>query len=142
MSFIFWMSTDTFSSEQTSQIIGPLLQFLFPSLAGQHIDFIHAVIRKLGHVSEYFILGILLFRAIRAESRQKWRPGWALAVVFFVVIFAASDEWHQSFTLTRAPSMIDVGFDSAGGVLSQVAILFKNNRRRIARILGYDGRLV
>jgi len=126
MGVIFWMSTGTFSADHTSRFIGPLLHFLFPTLPEQDIELLHGLIRKAGHVSEYCILGLLFFRGIRGNSPQRWRFRWALTTILAVVLFALSDEFHQSWVATRTCSLVDVSIDSAGGILSQIVILLKD----------------
>ena len=81
MSMIFWMSTGTFSADHTSRFIGPLLHFLFSSLPEPDIERLHGLIRKAGHFSEYFILGLFFFRGIRGNSPQRWRLRWALTTI-------------------------------------------------------------
>ena len=54
------LSTDTFSSERTSALIIPTLHWLIPHASNETLLLIHAVIRKTAHLTEYFILGILL----------------------------------------------------------------------------------
>ena len=120
MSFIFWMSTGTFSAENTSLVIEPILHFLMPSVTPEEAALIHGVIRKLGHVTEYFILGILLFRAFRRGSKESLSWRWALYSFLFVMLYAASDEFHQSFVSARTASLLDVGIDMFGGVLAQM----------------------
>ena len=80
----------------------------------------HATIRKGAHVAEYFVLGLLLFRAFRVSSTGAWKWRWALLAVMGVVVWALGDEFHQSFVPTRTASMVDVGIDTAGGILAQV----------------------
>ena len=121
MSFIFWMSTGTFSAENTSLIIVPILRFLMPFLSSEKVNMIHGVVRKLGHVTEYFVLGILLFRAFRSDSRELRIQRWAFASFLVAVLYAASDEFHQSFVSTRTASLFDVGMDALGGLLAQGA---------------------
>jgi VanZ family protein len=121
MAVIFWMSTAAFSSENTSLIIEPILRFLDPVLSPHQTNLIHDVIRKLGHVTEYFVLGILLFRAFRGSSTEKKMWQWALLSVAVTALYAASDELHQSFVTTRTPSVLDVGIDTAAGMLAQAA---------------------
>jgi VanZ family protein len=126
MSFIFWMSTGTFSAENTSLIIEPILHFLMPSITPEKMALIHGVIRKLGHVTEYFILGILLFRAFRRGSKESLRWRWVFYSFLFVMLYAASDEFHQSFVSTRTASLFDVGIDTLGGILAQgVSVLWQ-----------------
>jgi VanZ family protein len=35
-----------------------------------------------------------------------------------IVLYASSDEFHQSFVATRTASIIDVGIDTLGGTLA------------------------
>ncbi len=121
LAFIFWMSTGTFSSENSSQVIEPVLRFLAPEISSQAVESIHGMIRKAGHVTEYFILGLLLFRAFRGPSDTPWKWTWASFAVIGAVLWALSDEYHQSFVPTRTGSLTDVGFDAAGGILAQLA---------------------
>ena len=131
MSFIFWMSSGTFSAQNTSLIIEPLLRFLLPSISQAGIIILHGAIRKFGHVAEYFILGILLFRAFRHDSKESRSLRWAFSSFFVVVLYAASDELHQSFISTRTASLLDVGIDMIGGILAQgISILWHINRQR------------
>jgi VanZ family protein len=119
------MSTGMFSSEHTSQIIVPVLNFLYPGRAPHQVDMIHGLLRKAGHVTEYFLLGILFFHAFRNNSLQKWRLRWTIYSIIGVVFYAVSDEFHQIFVFSRTASLIDVGIDSAGGILSQIAIILR-----------------
>ena len=125
MGVIFWMSTDMFSSEHTSQFIIPISNLLFPELAPHQIDMIHEMIRKAGHITEYFIFGMLLFHAFRNGSIEKWQIRWTVYAIIGVVLYAMSDELHQTFVLSRAGSLIDVGIDSIGGILSQMTIILR-----------------
>ncbi len=130
MAFIFWMSTGTFSSENTASVIGPLLLFLFPQISPQTVDMIHLVIRKFGHVSEYFILGLLLFRAFREDSADSRTHRWAFAAFVVLLLYAASDEYHQSFIAVRSASLSDIAIDAMGGVLSQGVVALSQIRRK------------
>lgn len=69
------------------------------------------VLRKLAHVAEYAVLGALLARAVGAA----WL---ALALG---VLYAASDEVHQSFVAGRAGRPLDVAIDAVGVALGVVA---------------------
>jgi VanZ family protein len=117
------------SSENTSLFIVPLLNFLFARLSPHDVDLIHGLIRKAGHVTEYFILGLLLFRAFRGDSPQAWCVRWTIYALIGTVLYAMSDEYHQAFVATRTACLIDVGFDSAGGVLSQIVVGLWNLRQ-------------
>ena len=123
MVFIFWMSTDSFSATNTSHIIKPILQFLLPGITPAALDMIHAVIRKCAHITEYFILGLLLFRVLQGEAKERKPWQWAGLSLMVIILYAASDEFHQSFTSTRSASLIDVGLDTVGGILAQISCI-------------------
>jgi VanZ family protein len=134
MAFIFLMSTGTFSSENTTLVFGPLLQFLMPNISSQMVDLIHDVIRKCAHVGEYFILGAVLFRAFRGGSQDTRVWHWVSYSVLLAVLYAASDELHQSFVATRTASSTDVAIDSAGAVLAQIVCVlayFRNVKQAV-----------
>ena len=119
MGFTFLMSTGAFSSENTSRIIEPIVRFLFPSISLHQLHLVHEAVRKLAHLTEYFVLSLLLFRAFKGDSTQDHGWRWSLSAILVVVIFAATDEFHQVFVSTRTPSIVDVGIDTIGGILAQ-----------------------
>src|SRR5436853_7586705 len=65
------------------------------------------VLRKCAHVTEYAVLGALLYRALEREA-----PALAAGIAY-----AATDELHQHFVRRRHASPIDVGIDAVGGAL-------------------------
>jgi len=126
MSFIFWMSTGTFSSEHTSTIIIPIIKFIARGISDEKANFIHGLMRKSGHVVEYFILGGLVLRAFCAGAISTLTRKQIFYSLLVVALFASSDEFHQSFIATRTASIIDVGIDTVGGVLAiSIAALWR-----------------
>ena len=113
---IFFFSTDLFSSANTAGAFEPILQQLFPQLTADHIERIHAVFRKLGHFTEYFVLGGLLWRALRSQDAARTRARRLVLSLAITVIYAVSDEWHQSLVPSRTASVIDVLIDTIGGL--------------------------
>src|SRR3974390_1840935 len=93
MFFMFWMSTGTFSSENTSQIIVPALNWIFPQIDSSDLDTIHLAIRKAEHVRDDLLLGLLLFRAYRGESPVIWKRRWAVYTIITIILYAMSDEF-------------------------------------------------
>ena len=116
---IFLFSTDSFSSAETSGVIIPTLRFLFPLITPAQLEFGHIVCRKAGHLLEYFVLGVLAWRAFGAQQRNRLKP-W-LAAATLVLVVALTDEFHQSFVPSRTSSLTDVGYDFTGGI---IALLF------------------
>ncbi len=110
-----------FSSQHTFSVVKAIIHFLAPGLSDGDVDFVHAVIRKLAHVVEYFILGFLLFRAFRGPSGVWWGWRWFSLALIVVVVWAISDEFHQSLVPARTASALDVGIDTLGGIIGQIA---------------------
>jgi VanZ family protein len=119
---ILWMSTETFSSGNTSFWVEKILFLLFPGISSEQAELINFFLRRAGHVTEYFILGLLLFRAFRGGSAALWNWRWFWGALIVVVLWAAIDEFHQSFVPTRTASLVDVGIDAAGGILALFVI--------------------
>ena len=119
--FTILMSTGTFSEENTSRIIEPVVKFFVPAISTHALGILTALIRKLAHLTEYFILSLLLFRAFKGGSAERHAWRWALSSILVVILLAASDEFHQGFEVSRTASMIDVGIDTVGGILGQCA---------------------
>jgi VanZ family protein len=113
---IYVFSTGAFSGSNTSSFLVPLLNHFFPALSRGDIALIHTLIRKLGHVSEYFILALLVLRALSRETGGKLsRRRLALGLVT-TALYAISDELHQAFVPGRTASIVDVWIDVLGGV--------------------------
>ena len=114
-------STGVFTSDNTSRIIVPILKWFFPRASQETLFLVHHFIRKMGHLTEYFILSLLILRGIRA-GKTGIHLGWALAAVAIVGCYAALDEFHQSFVPGRTAAVSDVLIDTAGGVAAQVVV--------------------
>ena len=111
---IFFFSTDLFAAGETSRIIVPILAFFFPGLSPHELNVWHGVIRKFGHIGEYFILAVFTYRSLRQDQPDLVQA--KLQTIVFVVCAASFDEIHQRFTLFRTASPIDVGYDCLGAV--------------------------
>jgi VanZ family protein len=123
------MSTGTFSARNTALVIEPVLRFFVPSITSERVALIHGIIRKSGHVTEYFILGILLFRALRSGS-EKFNLSWVIYSLLILALYAAADEFHQGFVADRTPTLSDVGIDTFAGFLAQGVSVLRALRRR------------
>jgi VanZ family protein len=76
------------------------------------------VIRKCAHVTEYAILALLLWRAVRSLPALSVKMSLSFgAALLGCAVFAATDEFHQSFVKSRTPSVRDVLLDVAGAVV-------------------------
>lgn len=88
--------------------------------------------RKVAHVVEYGILALLVARALTGI-------GWAIRRVWAVgllacVLFAVSDEVHQSFVPGRFGKVRDVALDSLGAALAISLYARRRNSREISEV--------
>jgi VanZ family protein len=114
-SLIFFFSTERFSSSNTSQIIGPLVQWLLPNVPLEYQNAIHFFFRKLAHWTEYFVLAVLLFRAFLGENLTAWDRRSVLWTLGLLLLYAFSDELHQLWVPNRSAHLGDSLLDFFGG---------------------------
>ena len=114
---IFVGSTSVMSSEHTSRYIVPFLLWLKPGMSPEAIWTILVVARKCAHVTEYAVLALLLWRALRSISTLQTKTLMVFgAALLGCALFAASDELHQTFVKSRTPSIRDVLLDTGGAL--------------------------
>lgn len=85
--------------------------FGFSSMPINHqaeFSWLDFIFKKTAHVSEYGILFWLTYRANKSFKSS----------LIICLLFALSDEWHQTLTPGREGTIRDVGFDSLGMLLS------------------------
>lgn len=70
------------------------------------------ILRKIAHFTEYAVLVFLLINALKFYQIPKRKIIW-LSIILSI-LYAFSDEYHQSFILGRQASLRDVGIDSLG----------------------------
>ncbi len=117
MMFVFTASTDVMSAEHTSRFLEPILRWFAPEISAATLLALQFFIRKMAHLTEYAVLGALLWRALRG-SFSATRNGLLATVAFLVAaVFAASDEFHQSFIPSRTASPRDVMIDICGVIV-------------------------
>ena len=91
------------------------------------------IARKSAHLMEYFVLACLAYRAFQG-NREKIFEGHLLMCFFFVLIFAAADEWHQTFVFGRTGTPFDVFIDSAGALAGYLFIFLKDQKNHEEKI--------
>ena len=115
---MFVGSTGLLSAEQTSRVFVPFLRWLKPDISAEALAQIHFVVRKLGHIFEYALLAMLLWRAMRGGTNLRIRMSFVFAAVWLTCgVFAVSDEFHQSFMPSRTAASSDVLIDICGATI-------------------------
>jgi VanZ family protein len=109
-----------------------LVIFLFsarPSSELPDFEWADRIVKKGGHMIGYALLAVSYWRAIEFR-RERWWLAWCMAI-----LYAISDEFHQSFVPGRSPSVWDVlVFDNLGAFVGIVILrLYKRQRSDSAR---------
>lgn len=135
MLFITFASTAEFSAGNTSQIVRPILLWLFPGISEAQLVTIHFLTRKAAHFTEYAVLGFLARRAFVSSSQAFIQGYWFQLGLLLVMTFALLDEFHQSFVPSRTASIYDSAIDVAGGltVLLIFRLFRKGTQERVAQ---------
>lgn len=112
MALISWMSVIFFLSAQSgfSTHANPPLSFYLE--------------RKGAHAAEYFILAFLLFRTFRAFFPEEKRGLILACTVTLTLLYAVSDEFHQTFVFGREGKASDVLIDGISIALFIAGYIF------------------
>lgn len=122
---IFLLSSDAGSSSNTSSVLDKLFFFV----KSKHtLNILNFTIRKLAHLTEYFILALLLIFLLKEYSLKERYL--LLISSIFCFIYALFDEFHQSFITSRTSSFKDVLIDTTGGLLALITYLTYNHRKK------------
>ncbi len=86
-----------------------------PDLKTSLETFWDTILRKIAHMVEYGIFFLVLARAMKKPL---------IWTVIFSILYAVSDEFHQSFIPGRNMALLDICFDSTGVLIGY--LIFKN----------------
>lgn len=92
--------------------------------------FLDVLVRKLAHVTEYAALTYFWLRALRGLRRGTPLPSALTAAAALSLLYAFSDELHQTFVDGRNGTLVDVLIDSIGIALVCAFALRAQARRR------------
>jgi VanZ family protein len=102
-----------------------------PDLPHPQKGWLHSLFGNSAHVAEYAVLAILWIRAL-GFSRRRAASAFALTM-----LYALSDEYHQSFVPGRHADPLDLVFDGIGAALGLLVVYWwkrrgKGERRKAA----------
>ena len=106
MIFIFTMSSfnATESNNQSSYIVNILSSILNIN----NLDILSYIVRKLAHLTEYTILGILILNMVKQINIKTYIG------LIISISYAISDEIHQLFISGRSCQITDICIDTLG----------------------------
>lgn len=114
-------------SAKQSEFMWSLLKRIPESITSGQLGISEYVIRKAAHVTEYTIMGILLYQTL-AQYGLLFRERWGLHVLLGLLI-PLLDETIQLFVSGRSGQISDVWLDCSGVVLGTVIMLLWTARK-------------
>ncbi|MDX2776119.1 VanZ family protein [Streptomyces caniscabiei] len=109
---IFWFSSE---GHDASTARSDAVVDLFPGGFGWPQDMATFLTRKAAHAFIYFVLGVLAFNLVKEYVPSKKYV--ILISAVFVLFYAVSDEFHQSFVPGRSAELRDVLIDTTAGAV-------------------------
>ncbi len=145
MTVIAIESTSTFSAENTSGWIRPVIERFLGHINDTVWAIAHHLMRKSGHFLGYGMVCLTFLRAwlmtLGTRSRLTTRSWWlisSLRAIGLTALVASLDEWHQTFLPSRTGTPWDVGLDTLGAtawcVLMWVFFRLSSSRRSRASL--------
>ncbi|UCZ52894.1 VanZ family protein [Bacillus shivajii] len=126
MALIFYLShqpageSSELSSGVTALILS-IIEGIVPAAVNVDFDIFHFYIRKGAHFAAYFVLGLFVVNALYASGVKGLRS--VLVALLISVLYAASDEYHQTFIPGRSGEVSDVLIDAVGSATGIVCYL-------------------
>lgn len=114
--FAFSHQPATISDTQSGVFVEQLQAWLPAADSG----FLTFIVRKSAHIFAYFVLGVLMFRALRQTGLA--RP--MLWAVVICALYATADEFHQLFVPGRSGEVRDILIDT---VAATAGVLLAKN---------------
>ena len=129
MAIIFAFSNQRYSWDATHNIISSAFYSMDNNSNIEFIDTLNFIIRKLGHIIEYFLLS-LIFISLLKEYTNKIKTI-IISCIIFCFLYACGDEFHQSFVDGRSALFTDVLIDSIGIFIAVLSYVLIYNIKRL-----------
>lgn len=119
------------------QLFSPLLPAaMSEEVLLERAELIHYFVRKAAHMTEYFLLALSLQLPLTAWLSHRLIHKKRIWIGFAAtVLFAALDEFHQTFVPGRSGNLTDVCIDSIGAIAASLCLLlfYSIRQKRLAR---------
>jgi VanZ family protein len=117
---IFFLSTRTFSPGFSEGLLCWMLHLLRLQVSSGTFHILHALLRKLAHLTEYAIFALLLYGVPYKKRQGLWQPRRAVICIAIATAYSLTDEFHQLFVPGRHASLNDCGLDTIGATLAML----------------------
>lgn len=112
MLVIFLLSNQPNSGATTYGIIEKILPNVQTNTL---ISTLNYIIRKLAHITEYFVLAFLTVSLLKEYTKNERLI--IFTSIIFCISYAITDEFHQLYVIGRTGAIKDVGIDTIGSII-------------------------
>ena len=134
MTFIFSLSADSgeVSEKKSDSVIVKFTETILHRKLTEvekekYIERSVKVVRKTAHFTLYFILGLLIISFLKEFGLSKKS---IIISIIVVLLYACSDEIHQTFVAGRSGEVLDVLIDTVGGSLATILYYLIYRRKK------------
>lgn len=117
---IFFLSTQTYAPDFTGPLLASTFHVLHIHVSRGTFRLLHAMLRKLAHLTEYGIFALLLYGLPSKKSSGHWQPRRAVYCILGAALYSLTDEFHQLFVPGRHASLLDCGIDTLGAAMAML----------------------
>ena len=108
---VLWVERKRYVSVALSVLLAIEI-FYVSSIPGSKAPAAIPFVAETYHFSVFFLLGFFLFFSIKGA--KKTSPFYLISTLAITLIYAFSDEFHQSFVPFRSPDLFDIFLDLIG----------------------------
>lgn len=119
---IFDLSRASYSSSCSAGVISIVLDWLSVSILAQNLGLLNALLRKSAHLTEYAVLAVFLYNALKPVGNPYWSRKAAFWTLLASGSYSITDEFHQLFVAGRHASLFDCLMDTAGAILGLLVL--------------------
>ena len=125
--FVYSSQTAVISDENSGFVI-KVFKYIGIDLKSSLGDLANFIVRKSAHFTEYFILSLLVYNALRENCSVAKAIFFTITIVF---CYACSDEIHQLFVPGREGKFRDVIIDTSGGAAGMLVVYLSHIKNLI-----------
>jgi VanZ family protein len=118
-------------------ILWALVIFLESSIPGHELPLLPKILGldKIIHAAIYFIFCALSYRALKYSDNPFFVKTAFAGALILSILYGASDEFHQLFTVNRSADIFDLLADTAGAAIFLSIVRLSNNNSRLRTVL-------
>lgn len=117
---IYYLSTQNFAPHFSESLLARTLLFLHLRVSVGTFGFLHSLLRKAAHLTEYSMFALLLHVIPGEQNKSLWWPRRAVICIPVAAAYSLTDEYHQLYIPGRHASLLYCALDTVGVSLTML----------------------